>query len=232
MQNDSALQTRIHNLSDEELLKMIKEASSYQPVAISIAREELAYRGGLDAIGTKMQMTKLYHDDKMKERHAIKHRRPTARVEKGKRWFKFVLLMVSITAGIKALFALGHPNMANKLEEAFIQFISGVVVFAGSAFVIGWLLGKEELAKGHSSRSKAPVSSANPDNGAVAEALKSAEVHDFDEDVVYSQALKEIESGAVEHAIWSRAFVEADGIDTKARALYIKLRVERMRRRT
>jgi hypothetical protein len=52
MQNDSALQTRTHNLSDEELVKMIKEASEYRPEpiyrpeAISYAQEELSRRGG------------------------------------------------------------------------------------------------------------------------------------------------------------------------------------------
>jgi len=155
----------------------------------------------------------------------------SARVEKGKRWFKFVLLMVGITAGIKALFALGHPNMGNKLAEAFVQFIGGAVIFGGPAFVLGWLAGKEDAAKPDNSNTEATVTSAAAsDDLSVAAAPERVEVRHFDEDAAYSQALKEIESGAVEQAIWSRAFAEAEGVDTKARALYIKLRVERMRR--
>lgn len=140
--------------------------------------------------------------------------------------------MVGITAGIKALFALGHPNMGNKLAEAFVQFIGGAVVFAGPAFVLGWLAGKEDTAKPDNSRTEAAVTSAASDTGSVAAAPKPAEVRHFDEDTAYSQALKEIESGTVEQAIWSRAFAEAEGVDAKARALYIKLRVKRMRRAT
>lgn len=156
----------------------------------------------------------------------------SARVEKGKRWFKFVLLIVGITAGIKAVFALGHPNMGNKLAEAFAQFIGGAVVFAGTAFVLGWLTGKEDPAKADNSRTKAAVAGATSDTGGVAAEPKSAEVRHFDEDAAYSQALKEIESGTVEQTTWSRAFAEAEGVDAKARALYIKSRVERMRRAT
>jgi hypothetical protein len=55
MQNDSALKTRIHNLSDEELLKMIKAASEYRPEANSYAQEELLRRGGIDAVNARIQ---------------------------------------------------------------------------------------------------------------------------------------------------------------------------------
>jgi hypothetical protein len=72
MQNDSALQARIHNLSDEELLEMIKEASAYQPEAISFAQKELARRGGSDTIATKIQISEQYQEEKRKEQHATK----------------------------------------------------------------------------------------------------------------------------------------------------------------
>lgn len=68
----------------------------------------------------------------------------SARVEKGKRWFKFVLLLVGISAGIKVLFALGHPNMGNKLALAFVQFVGGALIFGSLAFLLGWLAGKEK----------------------------------------------------------------------------------------
>lgn len=70
MQNDSALQARIHNLADQELVEMIKDASSYQPEAISFAQEELTRRGGSDAIATKIQTSEQYHEEKRKEEHA------------------------------------------------------------------------------------------------------------------------------------------------------------------
>lgn len=72
MQNDSALQTRIQNLSDEDLLKMIKDASAYKPEAILFAQKELARRGGSDAITTRIQISEQYQEGKRKEQHVTK----------------------------------------------------------------------------------------------------------------------------------------------------------------
>lgn len=154
----------------------------------------------------------------------------SARVEKGKRWFKFVLLMVGITAGIKALFALGHPNTGNKLAEAFVQFMGGAIIFGAPAFFLGWLAGKEEAPKtADASPATRPESTAHRDVASPSQ-TPSPGPKAFDEDAAYAQALTEVQSGNVEQAIWSRAFADADGMDTKARALYIRLRVERMRK--
>jgi hypothetical protein len=155
----------------------------------------------------------------------------SARVEKGKRWFKFVLLMVGITAGIKALFALGHPSMGNKLAEAFVQFIGGTIIFGGPAFALGWFAGKEDISKDGGTSPDASTSGLSP-TATSSRAQISAQENSFDEDAAYSKALTELESGAVEQAIWSRAFADAEGVDTKARARYITLRVERMRKAT
>ncbi len=154
----------------------------------------------------------------------------SARVEKGKRWFKFVLLMVGITAGIKALFALGHPNIGNKLVEALLQFVGGAVIFGGPAFFLGWLAGKEETSK--TDNASPPAGQADIQAHGIISSPPQARPQPtkFDEDAAYTQALKELESGTVEQAVWSRAFAEAEGMDAKARALYIKLRVERMRK--
>lgn len=72
MQNDSALQTRIHNLSDEELVEMIKEPSEYRPEAISYAQEELSRRGGLDAISARITISQQHEEEKRREEHATK----------------------------------------------------------------------------------------------------------------------------------------------------------------
>lgn len=153
----------------------------------------------------------------------------SARVEKGKRWFKFVLLMVGITAGIKALFALGYPNTGNKLALAFLQFVGGAIIFGVPAFFLGWLAGKEETPNADNALPAAAVEAPAPSDRS-SPPQTSPEPRRFDEDAAYTQALKEVESGTVEQAVWSRAFAEADGMDAKARALYIKLRVERMRK--
>jgi hypothetical protein len=153
----------------------------------------------------------------------------SARVDKGKRWFKLVLMLVAIGTGVKSCFAIGHPDAGNKLAQAVLQFIGGAIFFAGPAFLLGWLAGKEEPPKPDDSTTA--ITASSPGSGAPATSVEPthADVHQFDEDAAYSQALNEVQSGTVEQAVWSRAFAEAEGVDTKARALYIKLRVERMR---
>lgn len=64
MQNDSVLQTRIHNLSDEELVEMIKKASEYRSEAIEYAHEELSSRGGLDAISDRISISQQHEVEK------------------------------------------------------------------------------------------------------------------------------------------------------------------------
>jgi hypothetical protein len=68
MQNDSDLQTQIHNLSDEELLEMIKQESTYRPEAISYAKEELSNRGGIENINAELQ----HEEEKKREEYATK----------------------------------------------------------------------------------------------------------------------------------------------------------------
>jgi hypothetical protein len=70
MKNDSILQKRIHNLSDEQLLKMINEASAYRLEAISYAQEELSRRGGVQAVSTRTSISQQHEEDKKREEHA------------------------------------------------------------------------------------------------------------------------------------------------------------------
>lgn len=72
MQNDSALWTRIHNLSDEELVEIIKKASEYQPEIISYAQEELSRRGGQDTITARVTISQQHEDEKRREEYATK----------------------------------------------------------------------------------------------------------------------------------------------------------------
>lgn len=53
----------------------------------------------------------------------------------------------------------------------------------------------------------------------------------FDEDIAYAQAHQEALSGAAgaKPGLWARAFSEAEGVESKAVALYIKLRVESLK---
>jgi len=53
MKDDLALKTRIHNLSDEELMAMINKADDYRPEAIAYAQEEISLRGGIDTINSQ-----------------------------------------------------------------------------------------------------------------------------------------------------------------------------------
>ena len=55
---NSALKTRINNLSDKILLEMIEKASDYTPEAITYAKEEISRRGGLAAINDRLVLSK------------------------------------------------------------------------------------------------------------------------------------------------------------------------------
>jgi hypothetical protein len=78
MQRDVALLTRIHNLSDEELVQMINAASDYRPEAISYAQEELSRRGGLDVVSDKIILSQQQDEDakktiEAKKKHSLLH---------------------------------------------------------------------------------------------------------------------------------------------------------------
>lgn len=51
-----------------------------------------------------------------------------------------------------------------------------------------------------------------------------------DEDSVYEQAYEELESESVKKSTWAKAFAEAEGDENKARAFYIKNRVESLKK--
>lgn len=49
------------------------------------------------------------------------------------------------------------------------------------------------------------------------------------DDRFYAMALSEVDSDAKDPSVWGRAFVDASGDEAKAKALYIKYRVKRMK---
>lgn len=148
-----------------------------------------------------------------------------ARVDKGKRWFKVILWLLLVSAAVKIVFALGHPKPGEKLAEAVILFLSGTIFFGGFAFFLGWLTGKQN---GLSANDDSSDSFQNHPQAPVV--VEADSLKEFNEDGAYAQAFKELESGDVEPAVWSRAFSETDGTESRARALYIKLRVDRLRK--
>jgi hypothetical protein len=97
-----------------------------------------------------------------------------------------------------------------------------MIIFGGLAFVIGWLTTRSQ--KFNDSNTKPTV---NVDDERESIELVG-QVSQSDKDNFYSQALKEIESNELDHATWARAFSDAEGVENRARALYIKYRVERL----
>lgn len=47
-------------------------------------------------------------------------------------------------------------------------------------------------------------------------------------DALYEEVAKELQAKAMIPGVWARAFADADGVVERARALYIKYRVEQL----
>lgn len=56
--------------------------------------------------------------------------------------------------------------------------------------------------------------------------------HQIPDEAYYEQASKEIRSGNLREGLWTKAWAEASGDNTKAQAIYIRLRVESMKAET
>jgi hypothetical protein len=63
------------------------------------------------------------------------------RVSKGLRWATAVFKLVSIVAGVKAVFAFGAPDPGKGLALALVLFVGFTVIICPIAFVCGWLTG-------------------------------------------------------------------------------------------
>lgn len=170
----------------------------------------------------------------------------SARVEKGKRWFKFVLMLVAVGASVKGCFALGYPDAGNKLAQAFLQFIGGAIFFAGPAFVLGWLAGKEEpkpdgsttaiTAGGANSvaptmpveatRAEVQQSSTPPTAMPISVPQQGTTAAVNLDDEFWARALAEYESNARRPGLYARVFSQAQGNEAVAKASYLKHRVE------
>ena len=49
------------------------------------------------------------------------------------------------------------------------------------------------------------------------------------EEMLYAEAMREIEQGIRRDGLWGKAIAESDGDDKKAKALYLKLRVQSLK---
>lgn len=49
------------------------------------------------------------------------------------------------------------------------------------------------------------------------------------EDKLYEMALDEVEKGILKKGAWARALSQSDGVDSKARSIYLRYRVESMK---
>jgi hypothetical protein len=85
--------------------------------------------------------------------------------------------------------ALWHPNTANRIVFVILKFISGVILFGGVAFVLGWLTGDE--------RSSGPERTKSP-------ATPKAIPEEF-----WRLALEEFDQGTKRTGLWARAYATA-----------------------
>ena len=175
----------------------------------------------------------------------------SARVNKGMRWFKWVLWLLLITFGIKALFAFGQPNSVNKLALAALGFVGGTILLGGAAFFLGWLTGKEDIPV---SPGLNPVSSpaeippelrvttfqSSPNPTLLANVIPTSSISPVqgrtmistaeavDEDGIYNSIAHELETGIADKGLWTRLFAECEGDEKKTKVLYIKQRADKL----
>ncbi|HEX2828754.1 MAG TPA: hypothetical protein VHP37_20540 [Burkholderiales bacterium] len=161
----------------------------------------------------------------------------SARVEKGKRWFKFVLMLLAVTAVVKIFFALGSPNSANKFAIALVQFIGGVIVLGLPAFLLGWVTGPKderspnepgghELAPLDTSFS-APAADDRPRDTSARSTSSVTDASPPDEKF-WAAALAEFDSPLRRPGLWASAFAETDGNESRAKAIYLRHRAREL----
>ncbi len=126
MQRDVALLTRIHNLSDEELVQMINAVSDYRPEAISYAQEELSRRGGLDVLSDKVILSQQQDEEERKKieakkKHSLLHT-----------WGSCCLWVFADTSGLfKAFIAPLNSNFGPKSASFAAGSLAAGIIYAG-----------------------------------------------------------------------------------------------------
>jgi hypothetical protein len=152
----------------------------------------------------------------------------SARSETGWRWFKWAAMATLFATGIKTLFALGNTNSPMPIVDlALVGGVSGIVVFGGIAYLIGWCTGSDSSPEALGI-SPPTYSSAAPDMSAIESTYDSVtrdmRTDTVDEEAIYVSIAAEIENGNVEKGLWTRLFAECGGDENWTKVLYIRQR--------
>ncbi len=142
----------------------------------------------------------------MSTKQHVTHQAANTRIQQGLRWFKATMLVVVWMLVFKVIFAFGSPDSVGKLAEALLVLIGSPLVFGLPAF----FLGLAAWRKPH------PESSAGDGDSQAA----------GDETAIYSAISDELESGAIDKALWTRLFAQCGGDENKVKAAYIQRRAE------
>lgn len=103
-------------------------------------------------------------------------------------------------------------------EDRFISLLFSVLTIVLLSYFAGWLFKKLGAA-----------SQAAKEFGVKAKkSLGEFTSHDYENDQLYAQALRELREGTPDEAIWARAYMDASGETNRAEALYIKYRVRKL----
>ena len=124
------------------------------------------------------------------------------RVRRGKQWLKWGAAAVAILLSSKWLvMALGGSPSKDIFLALVTQGLGASMFILLPAFVIGWLTAPKEP----------------PEPG-----------QEVDTDDVFAQVAKELAAGVRDEGLWVKAFALENGDDAKAKAHYIRLRVEKL----
>lgn len=170
---------------------------------------------------------------------------------RGYRWAAFTFTMVIVFALIKFLFAFAHKDVGGHIAQALIALIGGIIIIVLPAYVIGKLVDKfkKEDPDGESDihqlsstkvvkpdvanltkRDSLPSEEKIFDNPISKSETqkKSGPVEKIDD--FYAQAWDEIndQNKTPDKALWAKAFADAQGCGSLAKANYLKLRVEKL----
>jgi len=136
-----------------------------------------------------------------------------------------------------------HNFIQKEFDEAIVASLVTMIMFTVAGFTIGLLYGSFVSSGGVPDREKSilnptPKSSiVNSDNSRTQSLSIQAEDNKIiksnmnnpvatDEEAIWAEALAELEGENRKSGIWAKAFSESGGDDSKARALYLKIRFD------
>ncbi|MEW6513357.1 MAG: DUF3426 domain-containing protein [Pseudomonadota bacterium] len=137
-----------------------------------------------------------------------------SRLRKGLRWFMTTMLFVVWVPVFKALYAFAYPDPGGKLAEALMILVGYIVLFGVPAFLLGLATWRRPPVE---AQSEAATDSRYGSGGKILLA---------EENAIYSAISDELESGAIDKALWTRLFAEYGGDENKTKAAYIRRRAE------